>query len=344
MDREPLRFIAEIGVNHNGSVDIAKELIDASLWAGASAVKFQTFDVDSIIVKTAPKATYHIETTGDDQKGSWYELLQSQSLERKDFEVLSKYCETVGIEFISTPYDLFSAKLLKEIGCSTIKIASTDVNNAPLLRAVASFASEVILSTGMCNWGEVLGAMRILHDSQLKKITILQCTSNYPVPIEEANISVLSGYRALFGDSASLGFSDHVRSDVPAIMALALGARTFEKHITLDVNMPGPDHRSSLEPSEFKAYVDRLTQGDLALGDGEKKVMACEVENKVKLQKFVVANKDLRVGDKIDQDTFGLKRNGGLGLAAGFWDEIAGKKIVRDIKAGDPLNWKDINL
>ena len=338
----PLRIIAEIGVNHNGEVDLAKRLVDEAQKAGATAVKFQTFDVDSIIVKNAPKATYHIETTGTDDHGSWYQLLQSQALTKAEFQCLFEYSRELGLEFISTPYDIPSANLLRDIGCSTVKIASTDVNNFPLLRAVCEFSSEVILSTGMSDLSEVLGAMSVLSEKPVDKITLLQCTSNYPVPLDQSNIAVLNGYRSIFGERVSVGFSDHVLSDIPSIMAVALGARTFEKHITLDKTMLGPDHRSSLTPAEFSEYTDALLQAYAALGDGIKRVMPCERENKSKLQKFVVANRRVAVGETIDQEAFGLKRNGGIGLSAFYWDQVEGKRVCRVIESGDSLGWKDI--
>lgn len=341
-NKTPLRIIAEIGVNHNGDVALARRLIDEAKKAGATAVKFQTFDVDSIIVKNAPKATYHIETTGTDDDGSWYQLLQSQALSKAEFQCLLEYSRDLGLEFISTPYDIPSADLLRDIGCSTVKIASTDVNNYPLLRTVCEFSSEVILSTGMSDWSEVIGAMSILSEKAMDKITLLQCTSNYPVPVDQSNIAVLNGYRSFFGERVSVGFSDHVLSNIPSIMAVALGARIFEKHITLDKTMPGPDHRSSLTPAEFTAYVDALLQAYGALGDGMKRVMPCERENKSKLQKFLVANRRVAVGEIIDQEAFGLKRNGGVGLSAIYWDQVVGKRVCRIIESGDSLGWKDI--
>jgi N,N'-diacetyllegionaminate synthase len=336
-----LRIIAEIGVNHNGDCKVAKSLIDEAKKAGATAVKFQTFDVDSIIVPSAPKATYHIETTGDDKTGSWFDLLKSQSLTKDEFYDLSRYCSDSNIEFISTPYDLISAKILRDIGCKTVKIASTDANNFLLLRAVAEFAEEIILSTGMCDIFEVYCAVRELRAISDAKLTLMHCTSNYPVPVDEANIAVVETYRNLFKD-IEIGFSDHLVSDVGAVCALALGATSFEKHITLSKKMEGPDHRSSLEPEQFKQYCEALRTAQDALGDGVKRVMPCEMENKQKLQKYIVANYDLKAGEEINSVTCGLKRNGGIGLPASAWDEVVGSVLAEEVSKGQEITRRSI--
>ena len=248
--------IAEAGVNHNGKIQLAKKLVDAAVYAGADAVKFQTFNTEDIVTKKSPKSTYHKITGGSDKKQSWYSLLKTQELTIEEHFELFNYCNRKKITFLSTPYDFKSVDLLNKIGIKAFKIASTDNNNFPLLKYVASKKKPLILSTGMSNLSEILETVRVLKTYNQKKISILQCTSSYPCNVKDLNLSVIQTFIKTF--DCPIGFSDHSNELMPAIISTSLGSSIYEKHLTLDKKMKGPDHRASSTPNELKEIIKEI--------------------------------------------------------------------------------------
>lgn len=341
INRRSCYVIAEAGVNHNGSVANAKKLVDIAKNAGADAVKFQSFRAENIITRVAPKANYHLETTGPDTEQSWFDLLKSQELDENDHQVIANYCAEVDIDFLSTPYDKESVDLLDELGVKAFKIASTDANNTPFLRYVAEKRRPVMLSTAMCTLDEVKKSVSELRSFGASELTVLHCTGSYPAPIEESNLNAMIELgRAC---DVEFGYSDHNLNSDAAIAAVALGAKVYEKHITIDCSMPGPDHRASLESVEFCQLIERIRVTETALGDGVKQVMPCESENRIKLRKFIVAKSPISLGDTISSDKLTTKRTGGVGLEPQQWDSILGRTALRDIQPDQPLEYSDFS-
>lgn len=335
INKSGLYFIAEAGVNHNGDINLAKRLIDVASDAGADAVKFQTFKTSAIITKGAPKARYHVETTGVDAEQTWYELLESQELDRGAHEILIEHCLKRDIEFLSTPYDIESANLLHDLGIKAYKIASTDANNVPLLRHIAGFNKPVILSTAMCNYFEIEESVNLLRDGGVKDIALMHCTGSYPAPLEDGNLLAIKTLKERL--NIPLGFSDHHIGVVSGIMAVALGACLYERHFTLDKNLPGPDHRASLEPYELNQQIKMMREAEILMGDGIKRVMPCETENRKKLRKHIVANSKINKGDLLTIDNITTKRTGGVGLDANKWDEVLNKPSNTSLMPDQPL-------
>lgn len=338
--QEPCYIIAEAGVNHNGSLSRAKALVDAAAEAGANAVKFQTFRAENIITRDAPKAQYHVETTGADSIGSWLDLLKSQQLDRDMHEQLMKHCCQKKIDFLSTPYDVESVDLLDTLGVKLFKIASTDANNTSFLRYVATKGRPMILSTAMCDLAEVKNSVSVIRKEGVDALTVLQCTGSYPAPAAESNLRAMQQIRREC--SVEVGYSDHVLDEDIALVAISLGATVYEKHITLDRTLPGPDHRASLEPGEFKKLIARIRKVETALGDGVKRLMPCEYSNQSKLRKFIVAKTAIGSGQKISYRNITTKRTGGIGLESSAWDSVIGKKVSRDMQYDDPITVSDL--
>ena len=331
----PCFIIAEAGVNHNGDIALAKQLIDVAVDAGADAVKFQTFIADEIILRDAPKAKYHIETTGDDQVQSWYELLKSQELDREQHIELIAYCKSKNIIFLSTPYDWLSIDLLDDLDVQLFKVASTDTNNLPLLRYMAKKGRPMILSTAMSNLNEIKNSVQLIKDEGIDELVVLQCTGSYPAPADQANITAM--HQIADTCDVAVGYSDHVPGYNAAIASIAHGACVYEKHFTISRNLPGPDHRASLEPNELKELIVAIRQTESILGNGVKNVMSCEQMNRSKLRKFIVARKDIKSGDIFSNDNLTTKRTGGMGMDATKWDELLDKRAPVDFKKDQPI-------
>ena len=325
----PPYCIAEVGINHNGSLDKAKQMIEVANYVGADAVKFQTFNTEDIVTKKSPKSTYHKITGVSDKKQSWYSLLKTQELTIKEHFELFNYCNRKKITFLSTPYDFKSVDLLNKIGIKAFKIASTDNNNFPLLKYVASKKKPLILSTGMSNLSEILETVRVLKTYNQKKISILQCTSSYPCNVKDLNLSVIQTFIKTF--DCPIGFSDHSNELMPAIISTSLGSSIYEKHLTLDKKMKGPDHRASSTPNELKEIIKKIRSTFIMLGSKEKKVLKCEKENRKKLKKSLVANTFIRQGAKLNKKLFGIKRPAN-GLDPSFYEKINKFKSIKDIK------------
>ncbi len=332
----PCFFIAEAGVNHNGSLDLALKLVDAAADAGADAVKFQTFKAEHIITRSAPKAQYHIDTTGGDAEQSWFELLKTQELTRDMHIALIERCRQRDILFLSTPYDEESVDLLHELDVPLIKIASTDANNIPFLEIVAATGRPMILSTAMCNLAEIEASVAAIRAAGITQLVVMQCTGSYPAPAGEANLRAMATIAQACG--VTVGYSDHVPNGNVALAAVALGAVAYEKHFTLDRSLPGPDHRASLEPGELAALVAAVREVEASLGDGNKRVMACEVENRGKLRKSILAARDLPAGTVIGRDTVVIKRAGGQGLSPDRFHGVDGRKLSVAVTAEQPID------
>lgn len=306
--------IAEAGVNHNGSIKIAKKLVDIAVKAKADAIKFQTFNTEKLILKSAPKAKYHKKTTGSDKKLSWYNLLKSQEMDIGMHKKLINYCKKKKIIFLSTPYDEESSDVLEKLKVKIFKVASTDNNNSFLLKHLARKNKLMIISTGMMTMSELEDSLKLLkkHNS---KIILMHCTSSYPCESKDANINLIEQYIKKF--PFKVGFSDHTLGSTASILALAKGARIFEKHFTLSKKMKGPDHIMSLDPNELKNYVNDLKNAYKMLGSKNKKVFNSENENYNKLKKKIVTKFFLSKNTKIKRNMLTAKRaNGGISVSS----------------------------
>ncbi len=325
-------IIAEAGVNHNGDPDTALRLVDAAAEAGADCVKFQTFQASRLVSINAPKAEYQLRTTDAGQ--SQYEMLQHFELSRELHEQLISRCSQKGITFLSTAFDPASLDLLLALGIDTIKIPSGELTNLPELRRMGGLGLPVILSTGMATLGEIEAAIDVLEHSglQRKHITVLHCTTEYPTPMAEVNLRAMCAIREAFG--VSVGYSDHTAGIEVAIAAVAMGATVIEKHFTLDRNLPGPDHRASLEPTELKAMVAAIRNIELALGDGIKRPGPSESRNKPVARKSLVAAQPIVAGEAFSPDNLAVKRPGS-GISPMRWDEVIGRAAPRDFAADE---------
>jgi len=272
----PSFIIAEAGVNHNGDIGLAKQLIDAAVDAGADAVKFQTFKAENVVLKTAPKARYQKETT--DAAESQYEMLRKLELTAQDFVELKNYCDRGNILFMSTPHDQESINTLDELGVEVFKVGSGDITNIPYLKHMARKGKPIILSTGMSYLSEVDEAVRIIQDAGNEQLILLHCVSNYPADPSDVNLHAMETMRKAF--AVPIGYSDHTLGIEIPIAAVAMGACVIEKHFTLDRQLPGPDHRASLEPPELKAMVDGIRKVEQALGDGRKMPASSEEDTR----------------------------------------------------------------
>ncbi len=322
-------IIAEAGVNHNGSIEIAKKLINAAVDAGADAIKFQTFKAEKIISRYAPKAEYQKKTTNKHE--SQLEMVKKLELDTNAHKQLINCCKEKNIIFLSTPFDLESIDLLDEFGLKIFKIPSGEITNLPYLRKIGSLKKKVILSTGMADMGEIEDALDILTKAGTRKedITVLHCNTEYPTPFEDVNLFAMLSIRDAF--KVSVGYSDHTLGIEIPVAAVALGATVIEKHFTLDKNMEGPDHKASLEPHELNAMVRAIRNIEKAMGDGIKKPSASEIKNKPIVRKSIVAAKEIKKGEVLSEETLSVKRSGS-GISPLEWDRIIGRKAIRDFK------------
>jgi N-acetylneuraminate synthase len=317
-------IIAEAGVNHNGSLEMAKRLVDAAYVCGADIVKFQTAKLDQLVSKNAQMADYQKKNTGVEE--SQKDMLKKLLLSFQDFVELAEYCREVGISFLSTPFDIESIHFLDTIQ-DFWKIPSGEITNYPYLLAIAKTGKKVILSTGMAEMQEIKDAIRILELNGTKDITILHCTTEYPALIEDVNLSAIKTLKEKFG--YPVGYSDHTQGIEVDLAAAALGAAVIEKHFTLDRKLAGPDHKASLEPHELKAMVEGIRKVELALGSGEKKPSNAELKNRSAARKSIVAKRNIKAGEKLTTDNITTKRPG-IGISPMRWVEVLGTKAVRD--------------
>jgi N,N'-diacetyllegionaminate synthase len=319
--------IAEAGVNHNGSLETAKRLVEVAANAGADFVKFQTFNADDIVTKTADKAEYQKIATGNDV--SQYEMLKSLELTSDMHEQLLEHCDNFSIGFLSTGFDQSSVAYLVSLGQQLVKVPSGEITNLPYLKFVGALGLPVILSTGMSSLEEVGDALSVLKNAGTDKdrVTVLHCTSEYPAPFENVNLNAMQTISKEFG--VSVGYSDHTTGIEISIAAAALGATVIEKHFTLDRALPGPDHKASLEPDELVALVKSIRNIEIALGDGSKVPSNGENKNKLIARKSIVARQDIHSGDSFTLDNLTTKRPG-TGVSPMKWHEILGKTATRD--------------
>lgn len=325
LSNDKIYIIAEAGVNHNGKISIAKQMVDVACEAGVDAIKFQTFDAEKLVCKTAPKAEYQIENTGKEENQQ--EMLKKLQLSKAEFIELKTYCDLKHIDFLSTPFDLESFEFLLSIGISKVKVPSGEITNFPLLREIGRSKLDVILSTGMCDLDEVENAIDVLKRFGTKKITVLQCNTEYPTPYEDANIRAMVNMGKLFG--CDYGYSDHTIGTAVAIAATALGARIIEKHFTLDKTMAGPDHVASIEPKELVSLVNSIRNIELALGNDKKKVTLSEIKNRDIVRKSIVANGTIKKGEAFSEYNLTTKRPG-TGLSPMMWEQLIGKVATKD--------------
>ena len=338
-EKHPVYIIAEAGVNHNGDLHLAKKLIEAAKDAGANAVKFQSFKAENLNTQKAPKSTYHIETTGDDNEQTWFELLKTQEISEEMHIQLIDHCKKHDIIFSSTPYDIKSADLLDKLNIPFFKIASTDANNIPMLKHIASKGKPILLSTAMCTLDEVTYSYNAIRETGNDQIVLLHCTANYPSRLEDSNLRAMKTLRKEF--NCPVGYSDHSQKSINPIAAIAMGAVVYEKHFTIDKNLPGPDHRASLEPHELKQMVRDIRQTEAALGSSKKNPLESEMENIIKLRKSIVASIDLLPGQLITEDMISIKRPA-TGLPPSFFYKLIGKKVKKHISEDTPIKKEDI--
>lgn len=329
-------IIAEAGVNHNGSIEMAKRLIETAKVCGVDYIKFQTSKGPQYVTsRYASMAEYQKNNIGKEE--SQLDMLKSISLQMEDFEELRDYCQNAGIKFMSTPFDLDSVDYLYTLGMDYMKIPSGEVTNLPYLRKIAKLHIPVIMSTGMCELDEVKAALDILYTNGLTpgKTSLLHCNTEYPTPFEDVNLKAMLTLKEEFG--VKVGYSDHTKGIEVPIAAVAMGAEIIEKHFTLDRTLPGPDHVASLEPNELKAMVDAIRNIELAIGDGNKTVSASERKNIAIARRSIVAACDIKKGDLLSEDNLTIKRPGN-GVSPMLWDEVLGTKAVRNFKEDELID------
>lgn len=341
MKLDKVLIIAEAGVNHNGDLQKAIELIDVASKAGVDIVKFQTFKADKIVSKIARKAKYQSENMGDDDD-SQYNMLKSLELSEEDHAALIKECEERRIQFLSTAFDVDGIDFLNNLGIPFFKIPSGEITNFPYLKRLAEKGKPVVLSTGMADMGEVKFAVQVLteHGLDKKDLTVLHCNTEYPTPMEDVNLIAMN----TIGEEleVQVGYSDHTLGIEVPIAAVALGAKVIEKHFTLDRNLPGPDHRASLEPDELKEMVMAIRNIEKAiLGNGKKEPSPSEQKNKEVARKSIHTTRSMKAGEIIkEEDIIALRP--GNGISPMEWENVIGRKISRAYSATEMLEWSSL--
>lgn len=336
-DGQPAFVIAEGGVNHNGNVELAYKLVDAAKVSGVDCIKFQTFKAERVATPDAPKAPYQLEVT--DRKESQIEMLRALELNESAYPGLMDACAKTGLAFMSTPYNEEDVDFLVRIGVPALKLASIHAAEPSLLRYTAQTGKPVILSTGMCTMAEVKAAVDVVHGTGNRQLILLQCTTNYPSPVADANLRAMVTMRDAFG--VLVGYSDHTQTDTACIAAVGLGACVIEKHLTLDKTMAGPDQPTSLEPDEMHRLMQLIRETESALGDGVKRPAANEVRNIGNMRRGIVARRAIAKGSVIEAKDLILKRPLSA-VPPSAWDEVVGATAALDIAAGAALRWDDV--
>ena len=317
-------IIAEAGVNHNGSFNLACKLVDAAKEAGVDCIKFQTFKSQNLVSHNAQKADYQKNTTGD---GSQVDMLKKLELSYDEFIKLKEYCDKVGVCFLSTPFDFDSIGFLNSLDMPFWKIPSGEITNYPYLVALAKTGKPVVMSTGMCEMAEIQEAIDVLKENGTKEIKLLHCNTEYPTPFEDVNLYAMHTMRESF--NLEVGYSDHTKGIEVPIAAVALGATIIEKHFTLDRNMEGPDHKASLEPDELVKMVASIRNIEHALGTGDKAPSPSEKKNITVARKSIVAARNIKAGDIFTIENVTVKRPG-TGISPMRWNEVLGTKAIKD--------------
>ena len=328
--------IAEIGVNHNGSMDLTRQLIEAAVAARADAVKFQTFRAEDLVTRKARKADYQIANTQSDD--SQFDMLKALELTEAQFAQARDLCAAAGIEFLSTPFSEPAADLLERVGVGAYKISSGDLTHLPLLTHIARKGRPIILSTGMGTLSEIEAALAAIRAGGDVPVSLLHCVSNYPADAGDCNLAAMDTMRAAFG--LPVGWSDHSEGAAISFAAVARGATIIEKHITLDCNLPGPDHRASMEPGDFAAFVAGIRAIEAAIGDGIKRPTAAELRTALVARRSIIAARDLKAGEVPGLADLRIMRPG-TGLAPRHLDHVLGRVLARDVAAETPLELDD---
>lgn len=320
-------IIAEAGVNHNGSLELAYELIDIAAKSKADAIKFQTFNSKKLVSDTAEKAEYQKETTGNNE--SQLDMLKKLELSYDDFKSISKRCDEMGIEFISTPFDLDSVDFLDELGVTTFKVSSGDLTNFLLLKKIAEKNKKIILSTGMSSMDEVKKSVEFIKRYSSNELVVLHCVSCYPTNKEDLNLNCIKTMKNEL--NIPIGFSDHTKNEVASLYSVCAGATYIEKHFTIDKNMEGPDHRASLNPEELNYFVKKIRDCEVMLGNGNKKCTYNEEKNKKVVRRSLFFSRDLKKGHIItENDLIALRPYNGICVSK--FGEILGKELIQDVK------------
>lgn len=326
---EPVIIIAEAGVNHNGSVELAKKMILAAEDAGVDYLKFQTFKAENLVNKFAGQAKYQQQNLKSGAGATQLEMLKKLELDFSDFVLLKDCCESHGLKFLSTPFDLESIEFLRTVGMDYMKVPSGEITNLPYLKAIARTGLPVIMSTGMCRLGEIEDALKVLTVGgvSIDNITLLHCNTEYPTPMEDVNLRAMETLKRAFG--TKVGYSDHTKGIEVPIAAVAMGATMIEKHFTLDKALPGPDHIASLNPVELKEMVTSIRNIEKAIGSGIKTVTPSEEKNIDVARKSIVAARPITKGELFSAENITVKRPGN-GISPMKWDEVTGKPAPRD--------------
>ena len=332
---EPVFVIAEAGVNHNGDVALARRLVDAAAECGADAVKFQTFNVDALLTREAPKAGYQVETTGEGE--SQRDMLARLELGADRLGELRDRAAKHGLVFFSAPFDEASADVLEALDVALFKVPSGEITNLPLLRHVAAKRRPIILSTGMASLDEVGEALAAIRAAGDPPVAVLHCLSAYPAPAGEVNLRAMDSLAARFG--CPVGFSDHTLGIEVAVAAVARGATIIEKHLTLDTSLPGPDHRASLDPAEFRAMVKAIRVVESALGDGVKRAMPSELDTRRVARKSLVAARALKAGERVEAGDL-LSKRPGTGISPAELPRVVGLRLTRDVAVDEVIPWE----
>lgn len=332
-EQEKTFIIAEAGVNHNGDMNLAKEMIDVAIESNVDAVKFQTFKAEKLILKDIEKAPYQKVTTNSGE--SQYDMLKRLEVTKEQTKELMDYCEKRNIIFLSTPFEKTSLDELDELGVSAFKIAATDLTNIQFLRQVAEKGKPIILSAGMCYLEEVERALDAIYPIN-KNLILMQCTANYPIQDAEANINVIRTFQKRF--DVLVGYSDHSQGVGASPYAVAVGAKVIEKHFTLDKDMEGPDHKASVTPEELKQLVSDIRRVEKYLGDGIKMPSRSEQMTRKSLQKCLVANSKIKQGEMFTENNIVAKRTNGVGVSAIYYDDVVGKVSKKHYDVDDIIS------
>ena len=331
--------LAEAGVNHNGSLKRAFELVDIAAEAGADFVKFQSFKAEKLVSSVAKQADYQIKNTGEEV--GQLKMLRQLELSLEDHIKINEYCKKRRIQFLSSAFDIESIDMLLELGLNIWKIPSGEITNLPYLQKIGNLGQQVILSTGMSTLKEVEDAINALVQSGTKKnlITVLHCNTEYPTPIKDVNLNAMLTIQKAFG--VSVGYSDHTLGMEVSIAAVALGAKVIEKHFTLDKSLPGPDHKASLDPEELKLMISSIRNVEIALGDGNKTISPSELRNLNKARKSIHLAVDVKKGLNLQDDHIEMKRPGD-GISPMEYQKVIGMTVTRDLKKDHQLKWEDL--
>jgi len=329
-------IIAEAGVNHNGELNLAYQLINEAIEAGADAIKFQTYKTDKLVTRSAKKAEYQKKSEWVNQ--TQFQMLKQLELSYGEFEELFEYCKDKKIQFISSPFDIESVDLLDRLGVSLFKIGSGEITNKKLLQHIASKNKPVILSTGMSTLDEVIIAIQWILERAHVSITLLHCNSDYPSKYEDINLQAMQTIKD--ATKLKVGYSDHSKGIEIPIAAVAMGAEVIEKHFTLDKKMDGPDHSSSLNPKELSAMVSAIRNVEMAIGNGSKSPSASELKNRESVRKSLIVNKDIIAGTKLSEELIEIKRPG-KGIAPQNIDYVIGMHVTKDVSKDTCLQWSD---